>query len=249
MGEAVALSDIDLTKSENFVDEVPHHWFAELRREAPVWWHGEDDGPGFWAVTKYDDCVAVNRDYEHFSSARKATFLWEIPEDALAQQQLMMLNMDPPLHTRYRRLVNKGFTPRMVNQLEAKIHETADQIIDTVIEKGSCDFVTDISAELPLIVIADLLGVPQEDRHNMFDWSNRMIGQEDPEYQITPEVAQQAAMELYAYAADLFSKKRGNPHEDLMTVLCNVEVEGEQLSELELELFFLLLTVAGNETT
>src|SRR5579884_2234724 len=136
MGEAVALSDIDLTKSENFVDEVPHHWFAELRREAPVWWNGEDDGPGFWAVTKYDDCVAVNRDYEHFSSARKATFLWEIPEDALAQQQLMMLNMDPPLHTRYRRLVNKGFTPRMVNQLEAKIHETADQIIDTVIERS-----------------------------------------------------------------------------------------------------------------
>ncbi len=243
------LREIDLTKSEHFVEAVPHHWFAELRRQAPVFWHEEDDGPGFWAVTKYDDCVAVNRDYEHFSSAKKATFLWEIPEEALAQQQLMMLNMDPPLHTRYRRLVNKGFTPRMVNQLEEKIHQTADEIIDAVIEKGACDFVTDLSAELPLVVIADLLGVPQEDRHNMFDWSNRMIGQEDPEYQITAEVAQQAAMELYAYAADLFGKKRANPHEDLMSILTQVEVEGEKLSELELELFFLLLTVAGNETT
>jgi cholest-4-en-3-one 26-monooxygenase len=243
------LSDIDLTDSKNFVAGVPHQWFAYLRANAPVWWHEETDGPGFWCVTKYDDCVTVNREHERFSSARKATFIWELPEEAIEQQRLMMLNMDPPLHTRYRRLVNKGFTPRMVNQLEQKIHETADDIIDGVIEKGECDFVTDISAELPLIVIADLLGVPQEDRHNMFDWSNRMIGQEDPEYQITPEVAQQAAMELYGYASELYSRKRAHPSEDLMSVLTDVEIEGERLSELELELFFLLLTVAGNETT
>ncbi len=243
------LNEIDLTDSRNFVEAVPHHWFRELRRQAPVYWHPEADGPGFWCVTKYEDSVAVNRDYEHFSSASKATFIWEIEDELLEQQRLMMLNMDPPLHTRYRRLVNKGFTPRMVNQLEEKIHRTADEIIDTVIEKGECDFVTDISAELPLIVIADLLGVPQEDRHNMFDWSNRMIGQEDPEYQITPEIAQQSAMELYAYASQLYSKKRQNPHEDLMSVLTEVDIEGEKLSELELELFFLLLTVAGNETT
>ena len=243
------LREIDLTNSLNYVPSVPHHWFAELRRQAPVWWHEESDGPGFWAVTKYDDCVAVNRDYEHFSSANKATFIWDIPEDQLVALQLMMLNMDPPMHTRYRRLVNKGFTPRMVAQLEEKIHQTADDIIDTVIEKGECDFVTDISAELPLIVIADLLGVPQDDRHNMFDWSNRMIGQEDQEYNITPEVAQQASLELYAYAADLFAKKRANPHDDLMSILTQVDMEGEQLSSLELELFFLLLTVAGNETT
>ncbi|MHB8680590.1 MAG: cytochrome P450 [Acidimicrobiales bacterium] len=248
-GEPVDLREIDLTDSKNYVEAVPHHWFAQLRREAPVFWHEEQDGPGFWTVTKYEDCVAVNRDYEHFSSAKRATFIWELPEEAIEQQRLMMLNMDPPLHTRYRRLVNKGFTPRMVAQLEAKIHETADDIIDAVIEKGECDFVTDISAELPLIVIADLLGVPQDDRHNMFDWSNRMIGQEDPEYQITPEVAQEAAMELFSYASALFAQKRGDPHEDLMTVLAQVEVEGERLSELELELFFLLLTVAGNETT
>ena len=108
---------------------------------------------------------------------------------------------------------------------------------------------TDIAAELPLVVIAELLGVPNEDRHRMFDWSNRMIGSDDPEYQTAGEVAQMASMELYAYASELFGQKRVDPHDDLMSVLTQVEIEGEQLSSLELELFFLLLTVAGNETT
>jgi cholest-4-en-3-one 26-monooxygenase len=214
-----------------------------------VWWQEEEDGPGFWAVTTLAEATQVNRDYEHFSSARQATYLWDLAEDDLAQQQLIMLNMDPPLHTRYRRLVNKGFTPRMVNQLHERIHAATDDIIDNVIETGSADFVTDIAAELPLVVIAELLGVPNEDRHRMFDWSNRMIGSEDPEYQTAGEVAQAASMELYAYASELFGKKRIDPHEDLMSVLTQVEVEGEQLSSFELELFFLLLTVAGNETT
>jgi cholest-4-en-3-one 26-monooxygenase len=245
----VDLSEIDLTDSQNFVEKVPHEWFAALREQDPVYWHEEADGPGFWAVTKYNDCVMVNRDAEKFSSYKKATFIWDMPEEAVEQQRMMMLNMDPPLHTRYRRLVNKGFTPRMVNELEQTINETADRIIDDVIEKGEADFVTDVAAELPLIVIADLLGVPQDDRHAMFDWSNRMIGNQDPEYGITEEEAGAAAMELYAYAAKLFADKQINPHEDLMSVLTQVEVEGERLSELELELFFLLLTVAGNETT
>jgi cholest-4-en-3-one 26-monooxygenase len=246
------LSDIDLTDASAYVDHVPHEWFAYLRKNAPVYWHEEKDGPGFWAVTTYDECVAVNRDYEHFSSYEKATFIWEIPQADLEQLRLMMLNMDPPLHTRYRRLVNKGFTPRMIAQLEAKIHETTDDIIDAVIEKGEADFVTDISAELPLVVIADLLGVPQEDRLKMFDWSNRMVGNQDAEYQAVgseTEHAGEAAIELYAYASGLFAQKRIEPHDDLMSILTQVEVEGDKLSELELELFFLLLTVAGNETT
>jgi cholest-4-en-3-one 26-monooxygenase len=157
--------------------------------------------------------------------------------------------MDPPLHTRYRRLVNKGFTPRMVRDLEQSIHRSADAIIDQVSAAGKADFVTDLSAELPLQVIAELLGVPIEDRHKMFDWSNRMVGSEDPEYQLQGDIALNAAMELYAYAAELFARKKIDPHADLMSVLTTVEVEGEQLNPLELELFFLLLTVAGNETT
>jgi cytochrome P450 len=137
----------------------------------------------------------------------------------------------------------------VVNQLHDRIHAAADAIIDEVIEQGHADFVTQISAELPLVVIAELLGVPNEDRHRMFDWSNQMIGNEDPEYQDAEDIAQVASMELYAYASQLFATKRIDPQEDLMSVLTGVEIEGEKLSDFELELFFLLLTVAGNETT
>ncbi len=209
----------------------------------------EGNGPGFWAVTGYEDCNTVNRDYGLFSSHDKGTYLWDMDDEQLLQQQLIMLNMDPPIHTRYRRLVNKGFTPRVVNQLHDRIHAATDVIIDDVIEGGHADFVTAISAELPLVVIAELLGVPNDDRHRMFDWSNQMIGSEDPEYKHTEDIAQVASMELYAYASKLFAEKRIDPHEDLMSVLTGVELEGEHLSDLELELFFLLLTVAGNETT
>ena len=249
MSTLADVTPVDLSDSRSYVAGVPHAWLAHLRRHDPVHWQDEPGGPGFWAVTRYEDCVTVNRDYERFSSAAQGTMPFELGADEVAQQSLMMLNMDPPLHTRYRRLVNKGFTPRMVRDLEESIHRSTDAIIDAVIEKGEADFVTQLSAELPLQVIAELLGVPQEDRHRMFDWSNRMVGNEDPEYQAQAEMALNAAMELYAYAAELFGKKRIDPHADLMSVLTSVEVEGERLSDLELELFFLLLTVAGNETT
>jgi cholest-4-en-3-one 26-monooxygenase len=249
MSTVAGVAPVDLSDSRCFVPGVPHAWLAHLRRHDPVHWQDEAGGPGFWAVTRYHDCVTVNRDYERFSSAARGTMPFEMPDDDIAQQGLMMLNMDPPLHTRYRRLVNKGFTPRMVRDLEESIHRATDAIIDQIIDKGEADFVTDLSAELPLQVIAELLGVPQSDRHRMFEWSNRMVGNEDPEYQLEAEMALHAAMELYAYAAELFAQKRINPHADLMSVLTTVEVEDEQLSEMELELFFLLLTVAGNETT
>jgi cholest-4-en-3-one 26-monooxygenase len=248
-GTTADVTPIDLSDSRSFVPGVPHAWLAYLRRHDPVHWQDEPGGPGYWAVTRYEDCVTVNRDFERFSSSAQGTMPFELSEEEVAQQGLMMLNMDPPLHTRYRRLVNKGFTPRMVRDLDESIHRSADTIIDQVVEAGSADFVTDLSAELPLQVIAELLGVPQDDRHKMFDWSNKMVGNEDPEYQTNNELALTAAMELYAYAAQLFGQKRIDPHADLMSVLTTVEVEGERLSEMELELFFLLLTVAGNETT
>ena len=245
--------DIDLTDSRAFVDGVPHDWFRWLRQNAPAYWHEEADGPGFWAVTCYEDCVAVNRDAQRFSSHRKGTFLWEMPEDLLEQHRLMMVTMDPPVHTHYRRLVNKGFTPRMVGELEASIHRVADDIIDRVCAHGRADFVLDIAAELPLVVLAELLGVPTEDRVKMFDWSNRMVGREDAEYQEGHEHAEEtaalAAAELFGYAAELYEAKRSHPGEDLMSVLTQVELDGERLSEIELDLFFMLLSVAGNETT
>jgi cholest-4-en-3-one 26-monooxygenase len=245
------LADIDLCDPSNFVAGVPYEWFAQLRREAPVFWHPDPEGfaDGFWSVTRFDDCVGVNRDYEHFSSARQATLFHDFDEEILEQQRMMMLNMDPPLHTRYRRLVNKGFTPRMIRDLEASVVASTDSILDAVCETGSADFVEQISAELPLQVIAELMGVPQEDRHLVFDWSNRMIGADDPEYQVTAEASGQAAMELYAYADQLCEQKRLDPHTDLFSVLTQAEIEGDSLSQLELDLFFLLLAVAGNETT
>jgi cholest-4-en-3-one 26-monooxygenase len=249
MSTLAGVAPVDLSDSRSYVACVPHAYLASLRRHDPVHWQDEPGGPGFWAVTRYEDCVTVNRDYERFSSAAQGTMPFEMEPDEIAQQGLMMLNMDPPLHTRYRRLVNKGFTPRMVRDLEESIHRATDAIIDEVIETGQADFVTQVSAELPLQVIAELLGVPPEDRHRMFEWSNRMVGNEDPEYQDQQELALTSAMELYAYASELFAKKRIDPHADLMSALTTVEIEGERLSNLELELFFLLLTVAGNETT
>jgi cholest-4-en-3-one 26-monooxygenase len=251
LGEIMELDDINLCDPGNFVASVPHDWFAFLRREAPVQWHPDPEGyaEGFWSVTRFDDCVAVNRDHEHFSSYRAATLFHDFDDDILGQQRMMMLNMDPPMHTRYRRLVNKGFTPRMIRDLEAKVIASTDSILDSVCEQGSADFVEQIAAELPLQVIAELMGVSQEDRHLVFDWSNRMVGSDDPEYQISPESSTQASMELFAYADELCAKKRIDPHEDLFSVLTQAEIDGDQLSQLELDLFFLLLAVAGNETT
>ena len=247
------LDGMDLTDSRNFAGGVPHDWFARMRREAPVFWHEEAAGPGFWAVTRHADCVAVNRDAKAFSSSAGGTFLWETPPELLEQHRLMMVNMDPPMHTRYRRLVNKGFTPRTVAELEERIGAVSDEVIDRVCARGSADFVTEIAAELPLIVLAELLGVPEEDRQLMIDWSNRMVGHDDLEFQAgggnPEEMAQAAAAELFGYAAELYEAKRGAPGEDLMSILTQVEVDGERLSELELDLFFMLLSVAGNETT
>ncbi|HSO95405.1 MAG TPA: cytochrome P450 [Acidimicrobiia bacterium] len=246
----MSLDTIDLTDMDVYVKGVPHEWFAELRRDAPVYWHEEPDGgPGFWCVTRYEDVVTVNRDNQLFSSHRGAVFMWDMPAEDLEQQRLMMLNMDPPMHTRYRRLVNKGFTPRMVSEIETKARERARAILDKITPRGECDFVVDVAAELPLQVIADILGVPQEDRHKMFDWSNRMVGSDDPEYAVAAEEAQLASMELFAYAAKLAEGKRSEPGQDLISVLSEAEVDGERLTQLEIDLFFMLLTVAGNETT
>jgi cholest-4-en-3-one 26-monooxygenase len=245
------LEDIDLIDGKNFVAGVPHHWFRQLRQEAPVYWHLEPGNPrgGFWTVTGYDDCVTVNRDWEHFSSARRSALFADMDDEALAQQQLMMLNMDPTMHTRYRRLVNHGFTPKLVRDLERQIVGYADGIIDAVCERGTADFVEEISAELPLLVIAELLGVPQEDRRMVFEWSNRMIGSEDPEYQLEGVDPGESAMQVFAYAEELAASRRLAPRQDLVSVLLQAEVEGEKLDQLELDLFFLLLIVAGNETT
>lgn len=243
------LCAVDLYDPDNYVEAVPHEMFATLRREAPVHWHEHPAGGGFWTITRHEDIVAVNRDPRTFSSYVGGALIDDFDAETLEQQRLMMLNMDPPAHTRLRKIVNKGFTPRRIRELMAALEERARSIVGEVAEQGACDFVTDIASELPLQAIAELLGVPQEDRHKVFDWSNRLIGSNDPEYEGSREEAQAAAMELYAYAQELANERRGDPRDDIVTTLLQAEADGERLSDLDFNLFFLLLAVAGNETT
>ncbi|MET1002572.1 MAG: cytochrome P450 [Acidimicrobiia bacterium] len=248
------LSDINLLDRDVFTQGVPHEWFTYLRNNEPVYFHPEPGGPGFWVITKHADVITVGRDGATFSSDQKrggVVGLEGRAEDygGFEQGGNLMLTMDPPEHTRYRKLVNRGFTPRRMRMLEPHIRELANRIIDDVIERGECDFVVDVAAELPLQVIAEMIGVPHEDRHKLFEWSNRMIGSEDPEYIVSAEEVQTAQIEMFMYANSLMQQRREEPRDDIMTALLNAEVDGDTLSEMDFNLFFLLLAVAGNETT
>src|SRR5262249_7327825 len=149
-------------------DGPPHHLFRRLRAEDPVYWHVEPEGPGFWAITRHADVVRVSRDSETFSSSLGGTMVLDSPPEQLAVIRLMMLNMDPPGHTKLRALVNKGFTPRMVGRLDGRIAELARRIVDQVVERGECDFVLDIAGELPSYVIAELMGIPLDDGRRLY---------------------------------------------------------------------------------
>jgi cholest-4-en-3-one 26-monooxygenase len=239
----------DLNDPTTYVPSVPHDTFTHWRKEAPVQWIDEVDGPGYWALFAHPEVSAANRDAETFSSEERATFIWEPDDETLVQLRMLMLNMDAPKHTRYRSLVNRGFTPSTIRKIEQHIVDQSRLIVDRVIEQGSCDFVTDLAAELPLQVIAEMMGVPQEDRHKLFEWSNRMVGSEDPEYQTSAEEAGTAQIELFAYAHALAEERRAHPRDDIISSLIQAEIDGDRLSDLEINMFFMLLAVAGNETT
>ena len=239
-----------ITDPDVYVEGVPYDLFEHLRREDPV--HRTADpvnGVPFWAVTKYADVVHVSRHPEIFSSHEKTALYYDMPDEDLGEQQLMMLNMDPPDHTRLRSLVNKGFTPRMVGRLEARIREFANAIIDRALEMGTGDFVRWVSAELPLEVIAELMGAPLEDRAQIFELSNRLIGIDDPEFINAKEESRAAALEMWSYAEKIGADKREHPTDDIVSALIHAEIGGEKLSDFEFDLFFMLLAVAGNETT
>jgi cholest-4-en-3-one 26-monooxygenase len=244
----VQLSDVNLLDPDVFREGRHHEMFKVLRQQDPVHLHEDPDDQDFWCITRHADLITVNRDYEVFSSAEQGISIPDIPPEGSMVRE-MMLYMDPPRHTRYRLLVNKGFTPRMIGLLETGLRTKAAMIVDNVIERGECDFVTDLAAELPLQAIAELMGVPQEDRHKLFDWSNRMIGIDDPEYEGDRDSGTEAAAELYMYANSLAAEKRENPLDDIVSRLLGSEIDGDKLSETEFDMFFMLLAVAGNETT
>ncbi|MFI6500181.1 cytochrome P450 [Nonomuraea typhae] len=229
---------------------VPHDQFAYLRRNAPVYWHEVPDDTGFWALTKYHDVKAVSRDARTWSTELGTTFIRTQTPEFIDIAKLTLLNMDPPKQTRYRRLVSAGFTPKMIGKLAATVQARAEKIADGVVERGGeVEFVTDVAEYLPLQMICDLIGVPESDHHLIFDWSNRMVGFQDPDFRTTPEDGEIAAAEIFAYCDGLVDERRVRPREDILTALVQAEVDGDRLSREEIDSFFVILCVAGNETT
>jgi cholest-4-en-3-one 26-monooxygenase len=246
----------DFTDPDLCVERLPVAELAELRHTAPVWWNaqppgasGFDDG-GYWVVTKHADVMAVSRDSNLFSSWDNTAIIRRPPDrgadGGLDGQRLILLNIDPPHHTKLRGIVSRGFTPRAIGSLRAALTARAERIVAEALAGGTGDFVTDVACELPLQAIAELLGVPQEDRRKIFDWSNQMIGADDPDY--TGD-AMEAATGLLMYAMTLAEDRRDAPRDDIVTKLMNAQVDGGELSADEFGFFVLLLAVAGNETT
>jgi cytochrome P450 len=270
-----------------YVDGVPFAALARLRRAAPVAWVPEipvlgwPEGPGFWLVLRHADVESVLARPRLFSSALGATQIRDpATPQALGYVRAMMLNMDPPEHARLRRMLSRSFTPRAVAELEDRIRGHARAICDRVFAgpRGECDFARDVAADLPLLTLADVLGVPEADRWLLFDWSNRVIGYQDPDYassaefdpaQGTPMAREAVALrpspgpdgampdprtregmpDLYAYAHLLAEQKRRRPGGDVMSILLTqADEDGGRVSVAEFENMFWLFAVAGNET-
>jgi cytochrome P450 len=248
---------LDLADHDAFVAGVPHAGLAELRREDPVHWNeGRDGMRGFWAVTRYDDIREVHRDWETFSSEIGGTSLEDLaPEHVEARKS--MIDMDPPRHNELRALINKGFTPRAVRKYEDTIRELFRWLLDQALPMGEFDFVHEIAAELPMRVFAEMLGAPLEDRRYLVELGDRLLGASDPEY-ATPEeleahrhlpFSSPAALEMFEYGRRLAAERRAEPRDDIVTTLATAELDGVPLTERELDVYFILLATAGNETT
>jgi cholest-4-en-3-one 26-monooxygenase len=245
----------DFTDPDLYADRLPMDEFAELRRTAPVWWNrkprgvGGFDDEGYWVVTRHADVVAVSRDNDNYSTWENTAIIRHqdgASREQIELQRFVMLNIDPPQHTKLRGIVSRGFTPRAINNLRSALSARAERIVADAIASGSGDFVTDVAAELPLQAIAELVGVPQDDRRKVFDWSNDMVGYDDPEYVGDPAAA---AAELVGYAMVMAEDRRQCPRDDIVTKLVNAQVDGGELSSDEFGFFVILLAVAGNETT
>ena len=249
------LDDVDLLDLDQYVESPPFDHLELLRGEAPVHRHAEPDGRGFWVLSRHADIVACSRDPQTFSSSALLGGTVQIEdrpanrdEFAAIEEQVMFM-MDPPKHTRYRLLVNKAFTPRMIGALEDRVRMRSESIINSVIEQGACDFVVDMAAILPLHLICDLAGVPESDRGDITRWTNEMLPGGDPEFNLSESTAVEALFNLWAVISGLREQRRAQPADDILTGLTQAEIDGERLSDMEVDAFMLLLLSAGNETT
>jgi cholest-4-en-3-one 26-monooxygenase len=245
----------DFTDPDLNLSRLPVEELAELRHTEPIWWneqvHDEpfDDG-GFWVVSKHKDVKEISVRSDIFSSEQK-TALPRYPAGATQEQidvgRLVLLNMDAPHHTHLRKIISRGFTPRAIERLRDDLNERAQNIAKSAAAEGGGDFVEQIACELPLQAIAGLLGVPLEDRRKLFDWSNQMVSDDDPEFAHYDNRG--ASVELIMYAMQLAAIRAEHPGEDIVTKLLEADVEGHKLSDDEFGFFMILLAVAGNETT
>ena len=240
-------------------DRIPHDEFLALRRTSPVHWveqasgtydgMSEESGSGYWAVTKHADVSAISKDSKRWSTWENGAIIRfgeGMERDQVELQRMILINQDPPEHTHTRGIISRGFTPRAINALEEVMTRRAASIVREAREKGSGNFVEDVAAELPLQAIAELIGVPQEDRHKLFDWSNQMLANEDPDYRGEPDIA---AAEILGYSMLMAADRQANPRDDILTKLITADKDGHKLSDDEFGYFVILLTVAGNETT
>ena len=230
-----------------------HAVFAEVREQSGGLAYIQDPitGVPYWAVMRREFADYVCKQPLLFSSQAKTILPKEMPEEEVALSRLMLVNMDPPEHVKYRRIVRNAFTPKAVQSYEARFREVAKETIDAIAAKGSCEFVTDVAAELPLIAIMSLCGIPMKDKQQFFDWTNTMIFTEDEDMSGEEGIlaSQAAAIEVYAYAANLAEQHKTNPLTDIVGALLDGTVNDEKLTPEEFQLFFLMLIAAGNEST
>ncbi|HEX8594998.1 MAG TPA: cytochrome P450 [Pseudomonas sp.] len=242
------LGDVDLTDTGVFTQGVPYDYYRFLREQAPVSWTPDPvAGGGFWSITRYADIMEVENNVEVFTSRTNLT-PQPVPDSVLAATvDRMIILSDPPRHGFLRKLIMSGFTPKAINKIEDKIRQLAVESVDSIIESGQCDL-HDMAAYMPIEVVADLLGVPQQDRQRLFDWANAMFGGGDPEVSSHESMAK-AQQEMFAYATDLARQRRLAPGDDVFSAVAVAQDDGEHLSDVDLGCFFLILATAGNETT
>ena len=245
----------DLTDPTLYASGVPHELFAELRAAGAVHRHRGSGGRprgdvAFWSVVRHAEIQQANRDWETFSALDGPGLSVTSPE----RRGHMIVSMDPPGHTRHRKLISAGFTPRMIGELEGNIVRRTAQILDVFAERGGGDFVGDVAYQLPMHVVADIIGIPEDDRPWVFERTEAMLLAYDPASGITEEQRNRAELDLFEYAQALGLHKRAHPADDIWSVLTNAEIEDaagslSRLAEIELDLFFLILALAGSETT
>ncbi|MFF0531318.1 cytochrome P450 [Nocardia amikacinitolerans] len=245
----------DVTDPDIYAERIPVEEFAELRKTAPIWWNpqspetGGFHDDGFWVVSKHADIKEVSRRSDVFSSFENTAiprFNDDITREQIELQRIVLLNMDAPEHTKLRKIISRGFTPRAINGLRAELSARAEDIVKRAAASGAGDFVTQVACELPLQAIAELIGVPQEDRMKVFAWSNQMTGYDDPDNDADPVAA---SAEVLGYAYQMAVARKACPADDIVTTLIEADVDGDKLSEEEFGFFVILLAVAGNETT